>query len=299
MTQIGANLYGLGVGTSSTNAFIPVVAITDPTTADVKNAEGPYNIGKRWVNKATNVTWTLASFSTINGILTANWVSEGGAGGNNLDTLTGNTGTANPSAGNIQIAGTSPIVTAASGSTVTVSLNGDLLSSLTGNTGTATPSSNSIQIAGAAPIVTSASGSTVTIGMTGVSAVSSWTPVLSFGAGGTTGITYETQIGAYYNIGPITFFTCWIVLTNKGSSTGEAAITGLPNSSGIDVDQNANPIGFYELTLTANYTTPLWQFNGGALLLLECGSGQNYNQLTDTNFTNSSLMIFNGLLFNN
>lgn len=258
MSQTSANLYGLGVGTSSTTAFIPVVAVVDPTTSDTKNAEGPYNIGKRWVNKASNVTWTLASFTTLNGALTANWVSEGGGGGGNLNTLTGDTGTANPVLGNIKIAG-------------------------------------------AAPIVTSATGSTVTVGLSGVSGINSWTPVLSFGGtGGTTGITYNMQYGSYYQIGPIIFFSCWISLTSKGSSTGTAAIDGLPISVGINPDQNTGVLSFFDnVTMSVNYVTPFWQFNGNVLDLLQEGSGQPFDDMNDTNFANNSAIIFSGMLFQN
>jgi hypothetical protein len=55
----------------------------------------------------------------------------------------------------------------------------------------------------------------------------SWTPVLTFG-GGSTGITYGTQLGQYLKLGPLLLYSCNIILTSKGSSTGVAQIGGLP-----------------------------------------------------------------------
>lgn len=54
-----------------------------------------------------------------------------------------------------------------------------------------------------------------------------WTPTLRFG-GGTTGITYSTQQGRYTKVGRTVTIRFEIALSSKGSSTGEADITGLP-----------------------------------------------------------------------
>ena len=58
-----------------------------------------------------------------------------------------------------------------------------------------------------------------------------WTPVLKFG-GGTTGITYNTQIGRYTKVGRQVFINATVFLSSKGSSTGVAQITGLPFATG-------------------------------------------------------------------
>jgi hypothetical protein len=54
-----------------------------------------------------------------------------------------------------------------------------------------------------------------------------WTPGISFG-GGTTGITYTTQDGRYTKIGRQVTVHFAVTLSSKGSSSGAAAITGLP-----------------------------------------------------------------------
>ncbi len=54
-----------------------------------------------------------------------------------------------------------------------------------------------------------------------------WTMGIAFG-GGTTGITYVANTGNYIKIGKLVIVTGLIMLSNKGSSTGIATITGLP-----------------------------------------------------------------------
>src|SRR6478735_4902769 len=63
-----------------------------------------------------------------------------------------------------------------------------------------------------------------------------FTPTISFG-GGSTGITYGVQSGTYTKIGNNINFRLSITLTNKGSSTGNVLISGMPyaNSSAFAV----------------------------------------------------------------
>src|SRR5258708_6044322 len=55
-------------------------------------------------------------------------------------------------------------------------------------------------------------------------------PVLTFG-GGSTSITYSSQLGTYTVIGNSVSITINLALTSKGSSTGIASISGLPFTS--------------------------------------------------------------------
>jgi len=55
-----------------------------------------------------------------------------------------------------------------------------------------------------------------------------WTPTLTFGASGNTGITYSAQVGTYTKIGRYVSCQGRFTLTSKGSSTGNARIHGLP-----------------------------------------------------------------------
>jgi hypothetical protein len=57
---------------------------------------------------------------------------------------------------------------------------------------------------------------------------SSWIPILQFD-GSSTGITYLNQIGHYTTIGRVCVVMFSIELTSKGTATGAATVTGLPN----------------------------------------------------------------------
>src|SRR5580692_6489742 len=114
----GANLYTQGFGSRPESVEIPHYDVRAPAATDVL-----YPVGKKWVF-INNSTWELLGLSTSNGITTANWVASSG-GSSQLNTLTGDSGTATPAAGNIKIAGTAnQIVTSGSGSTVTLALTG-------------------------------------------------------------------------------------------------------------------------------------------------------------------------------
>jgi hypothetical protein len=63
-----------------------------------------------------------------------------------------------------------------------------------------------------------------------------WTPTITFGAtsGSGTGVTYSVQTGRYTKIGRAVVCTGEFVLSNKGSSTGNARITGFPFTNGVE-----------------------------------------------------------------
>jgi len=61
-----------------------------------------------------------------------------------------------------------------------------------------------------------------------------WTPVVEFG-GGSVGIVYSKQVGKYTKVGNVVTISTSLSLTNKGSSTGNAYITGLPFTATADL----------------------------------------------------------------
>lgn len=165
--QPGANLYTQGFGSRPENVEVPHVEGRAPSSSD--NA---YPVGKVWVDTTNNAAYTLTSLSTSGNVTSATWVTTGGGSGA-VATLTGDTGTATPSGGNIKIAGTaSQITTAASGSTVTVSLPSSITTpgslttttTLTGGTGITATTGNIVATAGAVN-----AGTTMTAG-TGITA---------------------------------------------------------------------------------------------------------------------------------
>lgn len=55
----------------------------------------------------------------------------------------------------------------------------------------------------------------------------SWTPSLKFG-GASVGITYTTQVGRYVKIGNVVHIFGRITTSSKGSSVGDATVSGIP-----------------------------------------------------------------------
>lgn len=113
-----------------------------------------------------------------------------------------------------------------------------------------------------------------------------WTGGISFG-GGSTGITYANRVGYYTRIGNIVTVSCYLVLSNKGSSTGTARITGLP----FTCVNNAS--GYSALSVLPLNVTFTGQLSGYAnvndtTIDLVPSTGVN---LTDVGFANNSTFI--------
>lgn len=115
-----SNNYAIAVGTSPST--VPAISGRNPAPTDTKGPNGPFQIGQRWINTAKNLTFTLTSFVSFNGIILSVWTLEGGGPNMTLSTLTGNTGgPVFPLAGNINIEGEFLYSVNGSGSTLTIS----------------------------------------------------------------------------------------------------------------------------------------------------------------------------------
>ncbi len=116
-----------------------------------------------------------------------------------------------------------------------------------------------------------------------------WTPVMTFG-GGSTGITYTSQSGRYVKIGRQVFFSAYVVMSSKGSSTGAALITGLPftseanqlNSVNIRINVVTSGVGD---TMLQGFVT-----NSASTINLSKLSTGSAIQLTDADFSTSSIV---------
>lgn len=99
-TSLIQTLYALQPGTTSSNPFINVYSIRDPTINDIN-----YPIQKRWINFSQTKEWILENFNSTSGFPLANWVLL--ASGSSLAiTLTGNTGgPVSPTGNNINVVG--------------------------------------------------------------------------------------------------------------------------------------------------------------------------------------------------
>lgn len=123
-------------------------------------------------------------------------------------------------------------------------------------------------------------------------ATTSWTPVLAFG-GGSTGITYSTQLGRYARIGSVVFFAFQITLTNKGSSTGNCAITGLPVAAGAFFQDMA--ISASALTYTGNSIYGFIASGGTSVIIgTNTTAAAAVATLTDVAFANTTVVVCSG-----
>jgi hypothetical protein len=117
--QPGNNLYTANAGAAPENIEVPHLDVRAPGVNDVL-----YPVGKRWIYVG-NAEYVLLNFTSIAGLLQANWSLLGTSGGA-LNTLSDNSSvTVTPVSNNIQIAGTSGQITTTAGSgVITLSLVG-------------------------------------------------------------------------------------------------------------------------------------------------------------------------------
>ncbi len=122
--------------------------------------------------------------------------------------------------------------------------------------------------------------------------ISTWTPSVQFG-GGTTGITYSTQVGRYVRIGDLVLATGYAVLTSKGSSVGGATFAGLPvNAANISNFYQVCNVWFSDLTGVAGHLQGFITPNTTGATLSYLGTG-TATTLQDTHFQNTtSFMMY-------
>ena len=121
-----------------------------------------------------------------------------------------------------------------------------------------------------------------------------WTPVLQFG-GANVGITYSVQGGAYTKIGNLVTLNCRIGLSNKGSSTGNARITGLPFTPTASSYQAILPGGWWWSSYT---NSSAWAINcrtdnGGAFIEPRGYDTGNEVAITNSYFGNNTSFALN------
>jgi hypothetical protein len=119
-----------------------------------------------------------------------------------------------------------------------------------------------------------------------------WNGGVSFG-GASTGITYNNYVGYYTRIGNIVTVSNYINLSNKGSSTGAARITGLPFTCANNASAYAAAALFFSnLTYTGqvgNYVN----INNTTIDLFQTTEAGTATALTDANFANNTAFIIN------
>jgi hypothetical protein len=129
-----------------------------------------------------------------------------------------------------------------------------------------------------------------------------FTPVLNFG-GGTTGITYTQQFGGYTKIGNIVHIKMRIKLSSKGSSTGDAQITGLPfapadNFTSVSFEVGKEIDTWTDMATASNYRYQYLDTSVMQLKRIDSNATQSFNQQvsnSDFNDTSDIRMTFSFL----
>jgi len=123
-----------------------------------------------------------------------------------------------------------------------------------------------------------------------VSATTSWTPVLYFGSGNT-GMT-GTFTGTVARVGKLVALHCAFTLTAKGSSTGNAKITGLPFAAAVN-----SPIVCRWQNMTSSLVNMQGyaQTNSEMPILGITAASANLSSLTDAAFSNTTALEFSGI----
>jgi hypothetical protein len=115
-----------------------------------------------------------------------------------------------------------------------------------------------------------------------------WTPIITFGFA-SVGITYAFQQGSYTKVGRLVTATCFVSLSSKGSSSGDAYIEGLPFAT----SSTYYAVGVIRISAVtcsgpvAVNTTPATT----DLLFTTTSLAGVISAMTDANFSNSSSVI--------
>ncbi len=118
--------------------------------------------------------------------------------------------------------------------------------------------------------------------------VGTWTPAISFGLAAV-GVTYGgSNSGRYVRFGNWVSITGWMVLTDKGSSNGNARIEDLPFTCKND-DASYSPATVRLVTISFADQWTAWVVkNADAIDLMEVTNAGVLTSLTDANFANTS-----------
>jgi hypothetical protein len=144
------------------------------------------------------------------------------------------------------------------------------------------------------PAVTSISFDSGTNALDAYVETTAWTPELEFG-GASTGISYSLQQGFYTRIGDIVYAQVFIVLTSKGTATGNARVENFPLTF-----RNIEQFTKYAYVVNVTFNNTAWVVPVGsstALGLFQQTSGGFYGFLTDANFANNSTVSFSVMAF--
>jgi hypothetical protein len=116
---------------------------------------------------------------------------------------------------------------------------------------------------------------------------------ITFG-GGSSGITYARNTGKYTKVGRQVTITGAIELTSKGTSTGNAVLTGLPFAVPNSIPHFATVALSNVRAITfADQIQAYVLINTSTVILNETTNAGAYTQLTDSDFANNSEFVIN------
>lgn len=120
-----------------------------------------------------------------------------------------------------------------------------------------------------------------------------WTPALNFGDA-TTGITYSGAGGIYVVVGKLVFVQGVLVLTSKGSATGNASVSGLPITSAAA--QSWLTLAWQYMT--SSYVNMIGYVAAGVTTIsvrgITAAATSNIANVTDAGFANNSVLYIHG-----
>ncbi len=122
-----------------------------------------------------------------------------------------------------------------------------------------------------------------------------WTMGVSFG-GGSTGVTYSDRTGTYTKIGRKVTVNGYIYISNKGTSTGNVDITGLPFAQASGTS-NFSAGGLYLVNITFANQFTLIGLGGTSLQIYEITEAGAATRLTDADFSNGSEVLISYTYF--
>ena len=118
-----------------------------------------------------------------------------------------------------------------------------------------------------------------------------FTPGITFG-GGATGLTYSNRGGWYRRIGNMVFFEVSIYLSAKGSSTGEARVTGLPYT--VKAGPPYNTLPMRAETMAGTTALVAAAYPATTTVIMYNYAGNTITALTDANFNGTSVIYISG-----
>lgn len=114
------------------------------------------------------------------------------------------------------------------------------------------------------------------------------TPGITFG-GASVGITYGSRSIRAVRIGGVVVVSGTVTLTNKGSSVGAAAITGLPVNASI---AGGMMVSYYANLASSFASPPMGAANSSGIIALRKAGADTAADMTDADFTNTTRIDF-------